>query len=135
MTANTARILPMTTATVIQNDISNVGSFSTNLTTGVITYTGLTINANIYISVQLTTGNNQSNNSFGVAISLNGSTTPVNGLYGYSALVNAAIPVNCTYSGISQLTNGMTLSIIGLTNVAVTVAIIKAQLNIWYETN
>lgn len=135
MLANTARILPMTAATVIQNDISNVGSFSTNLTTGVITYTGLTINADIYISVQLTTSTNQSNNSFGIAISLNGSTTPVNALYGYSALVNSAIPVNCTYSGISQLTNGMTISIIGITNVAVTIAVIKAQLNICYETN
>lgn len=135
MTANTARILPMTAATVIQNDISNVGSFSTNLTTGVITYTGLTINADIYISVQLTTSNNQSNNSFGIAISLNGSTTPVNGLYGYSALVNAAISVNCTFSGISQLTNGMTISIIGITNVTVAIAVIKAQLNICYETN
>jgi hypothetical protein len=135
ISANTPRVLPMTTASVLLNDVSNVGAFSLNLTTGLITYTGATIFADIYISVQLTTGNNQASNSLGVGISLNGATTPPNALYGYSALVNSAIPVNCIFSGIQQLTTGATIGINALSNAAITIAIIKAQLNIIYESN
>jgi hypothetical protein len=135
MTAATARIVLLTSATALLNESCPTASFSLNTTTGLITYTGRTNRFSIEIIVTLSPANNQDKQSYGVGTSINGSLVPVNSLLGYNSTVNAGIPITCSLTQIITLSNTNTVGIIGLASATMLVNVTAAQVNIRLDTN